>query len=340
MWKWHHLTVQIKRVREEQQLTEAFAKSKEFEQYLSLMNNTLWQAQESLLTDLPEVYPTVHIVGAPRSGTTLVSQMLSSFLDVGYINNLIAAFWKAPLFGIQLSKKLLGTDYHSDFSSVYGRTSGILEPHEFGYFWNYNLKYPDFQQRTEQQLDIDWKQLSGLLKNMTDAFGKPILFKSFLLGFHATQMYHQLPKTCYIYVKRDFLENAFSILKLRQNMLGDDTKWASIRPKQYEWLQHENKFVQIAGQILFLEHEYLTELAHVPDTNVMYWSYRDVCDNPNVFVSKTQEMLNRQGASVQLLSQRDITFSASARPIPKDIEQAFLKAYDFIRNHHTELLIL
>ena len=34
--------------------------------------------------------PLVYIVGVPRSGTTLLAQILCSYLPVGYINNLIA----------------------------------------------------------------------------------------------------------------------------------------------------------------------------------------------------------------------------------------------------------
>ncbi|NBO54134.1 MAG: hypothetical protein EBU84_05990, partial [Actinobacteria bacterium] len=41
--------------------------------------------------------PLVFIVGVPRSGTTLLSQLFSRFLDVGYIDNIVARFWANPV---------------------------------------------------------------------------------------------------------------------------------------------------------------------------------------------------------------------------------------------------
>src|SRR5678815_1019577 len=146
-------------MRREQQLLKEFSKDREFETYLSLLNNSLYEAERKLYKNYTEKYPTIHVIGVPRSGTTLITQLLSSFLDIGYINNLIAAFWKAPLFGIELSKKLLGTQYLSNFSSSFGRTNNIYEPHEFGYFWNYHLSYFDFQQKdVNHEQNIDWEK--------------------------------------------------------------------------------------------------------------------------------------------------------------------------------------
>ena len=45
-------------------------------------------------------YPIIFIVGVPRSGTTLLSQLLIEHLDIGYINNHIAKYWMAPLHSL------------------------------------------------------------------------------------------------------------------------------------------------------------------------------------------------------------------------------------------------
>jgi len=43
-----------------------------------------------------EQLPILYIVGVPRSGTTLLSQLVSRYCPVGYINNLIARCWLRP----------------------------------------------------------------------------------------------------------------------------------------------------------------------------------------------------------------------------------------------------
>ena len=41
-------------------------------------------------------YPPVFILGAPRSGSTLLMQVISDSLDVGYLNNFHCKFYGAP----------------------------------------------------------------------------------------------------------------------------------------------------------------------------------------------------------------------------------------------------
>ena len=82
------------------------------------LNENLQKVQQQLYNTITEDQTSIHIIGAPRSGTTLLSQLLLSYTQVGYINNLIAAFWNAPLYGIHLSKKLLPKPYISSWYAV------------------------------------------------------------------------------------------------------------------------------------------------------------------------------------------------------------------------------
>lgn len=275
--------------KEDQQLTENYQKNQRFEQVISSLNVTLHATQKDVLCEVEELYPTIHILGAPRSGTTLVSQLLPSFLDIGHINNLIATFWKAPVYGIELSKKLIGTKYKSSFHSDYGRTTGINEPHEFGYFWNHHLKYESLAQKDiDHEEHIDWDGLSFLVRNMLSSYGRPIVFKSFLLGFHARTFYQYLPKTCFIYIKRNLVDNVLSILDMRRKLNGDVSVWGSIKPLQYQMLKGLEVYEQVVGQVLCLEHEYLKQLKEIPESNKILFKYEDLCERPSEFLNLVQ----------------------------------------------------
>lgn len=278
-------------MRKDQKLSQKYRKDQHFEDVLSSMNEQLSIVQNNILNpEIDENFSTIHILGVPRSGTTLVSQLIPSFLPVGYINNLIASFWKAPIYGIELSKKLIKEGYISNFKSDYGRTIGIKEPHEFGYFWNYYLKYDSLlQKKKAHEKNINWKDLALLINNMTASFDKPILFKSFLLGFHATEFHKHLPKTKFIYIKRDLVDNVISIIKLRKTLNGDINTWGSIKPIQYETLKNMNVYEQIVGQILCLEHEYLKQLKNIPQSNKMIVSYEQICLDPKMFLDIMSE---------------------------------------------------
>lgn len=319
----------------DQKLTEEFSKDHNFERILTSLNNTLAKEEKSLLLNCPEKYPTLHIIGAPRSGTTLATQILVSFLKVGYINNLIAAFWKAPTYGIELSKRLLGMSYISNFKSNFGRTDSIREPHEFGYFWNYHLNYKSLEQMPSEHEDsINWENLGRLLNNMSNQFGAPLVFKSFLFGFHAKRAFQELLKTCFIYIKRDFISNAFSILKLRKTLNGSIEEWGSIKPIQYEQLKNLSVYEQIAGQIMCLEHEYLKQIEKLPKENWLVYHYEDICKEPLSFLKKTHSLIECHNSSNENL--KELKFEIDSYPLkkgsysPNEIKQ-FLSAQQKIR---------
>ena len=143
--------------RQEPPLTQRFQKNAKDEAFLERLNDALAPMQESMYKELPDRYPTVQVIGVPRSGSTLLVQAISSALDIGYIDNLIAAFWKAPLCGIALSRKLLPAKHNSSFESTFGRTADISEPHEFGYFWFSLLGYTEMRESVGPDEDvIDW----------------------------------------------------------------------------------------------------------------------------------------------------------------------------------------
>ncbi len=122
-------------VEENRSRVEKYRKDVGEERFLESFNDFLGSREKEFMKQDGPGYPNIFIFGAPRSGTTLLSQVLALCLDIGYIDNLIARFWKAPLQGIRLSKILLQDLRRTDFSSVHGVTIDLTEPHEFGYFW-------------------------------------------------------------------------------------------------------------------------------------------------------------------------------------------------------------
>ncbi|MDZ7703686.1 MAG: sulfotransferase [Trueperaceae bacterium] len=167
-------------------LSERFAKDAADEQFLARLNTILEPFEREEYRDLPETYPTLYVIGAPRSGTTLLSQVFCSHLDVSYVSNLSAAFWKAPLVGRSRQRRQRAFSRAPTFvvRSEFGRTTGLYEPHEFGYFWSRQLGYPDMQQRDASfEEQIDWASVRKTLNNMTHAVGKPRCLSPFCSRF-------------------------------------------------------------------------------------------------------------------------------------------------------------
>lgn len=273
-------------MREDQQFLEQYKKNMEFEKILNSINENLFASETALYKELPEDKATIHIIGSPRSGTTLLNQIISSCMDVGYINNLIAAFWKTPVHGIVLSKKLIGINYNSDYSSDFGKTNSVFEPHEFTYFWSYLLKYNKIAQLPDKHdMNIDWQYLKLVLINMCNAFETSIVFKSLYLGWHMQSALKVLSKTLFLFVERDILDNAWSLLQIRKKYFGTYTEWASIKPLQYEDLINLDPYQQVIAQVHLLNKSYKKQLELIPSANFLTIKYEELCLHP-------QEVLN------------------------------------------------
>src|SRR6056297_2325285 len=113
---------------------ESYKKDEKQENFLEEFNKYLLKKEINEYKDFPVKYPFLFVIGAPRSGTTLLTQLIANSFDVSYINNLAARFFLAPLYGIKFSKTVLGEAKQSDFQSNYARTGNLSDIHEFGYF--------------------------------------------------------------------------------------------------------------------------------------------------------------------------------------------------------------
>jgi hypothetical protein len=285
--------------RSEPKLARAFQKDPQDEDFLARFNGALVPFEQGNYQDLPEAYPCVYIVGAPRSGTTLASQLLSFHLDVGYISNLVAAFWQAPVTGLRLAKKLLPVSAETSYVSTFGRTQGLHEPHEFGYFWSQMLGYADMQQREPAFEDsIDWDNMRRVLINMTHAVAKPLVFKPFLLGYHITRTVQVLPKSIFVRITRDPLDNALSILKMRRKYASSLEEWVSLKPREYPQLKDASPFEQIAGQVYFLNKMLDAQLQQLDAANYLNVPYERLCDEPRAVIADIQTRLAAHGSEV------------------------------------------
>src|SRR5437764_1046201 len=105
-------------------------------EFLLRFNKNLEELESSLVMEnVEEEYPNIFILGLPRSGTTLINQLIFNALDVGCTNNLMARFWDAPLCGTMLSKIILGKAKSNSYTSSYAASDNIMSPHQFAYFW-------------------------------------------------------------------------------------------------------------------------------------------------------------------------------------------------------------
>lgn len=257
------------------------------------MNDSLVETHEQLLLarkDLQE-YPTIFLFGLPRAGTTLLMQLFTLRFDVGYINNLVARFWRAPLYGIALSQEIMGGCKHTSFNSQYGKTSELAAPHEFAYFWHYwfNINELEGIDLKTIQKSTDWDGLSLQILNMAHQFSKPIAFKGIWPAYTMIELLEVLPQAFFVYIKRNPEDIALSLYHARMAYYADPNRWWSMYPPEYEKFINKGWAEQIAGQVYYLTRYYEQQFAKTPKKCQATLHYKELCESPHKVMERISE---------------------------------------------------
>lgn len=284
--------------RQDPAFTAPYAKDPQEEDLLRQLNAALAPVEESAYLDLEEEHSTLHVIGVPRSGTTLLYQVVAAGLEIGYVDNLTAAFWRAPVLGRRLARKLGVRGPESTFDSAFGRTRGVGEPHEFGYFWNHHLRYPGLYALPEgHEETVDWGMLRTVLVNMAHWERGSIAFKPMLLTWHLERMAREMPRTCFVWIRRDPHETALSLLSMRQALHGTYETWASLRPHGPDWLADEPPWRQVAAQAVELERTIATAFERIGEESVLTIGYEELCSAPRDVVERVRGLLASKGSA-------------------------------------------
>jgi hypothetical protein len=250
--------------------------------------------------------PIIYIVGAQRSGTTLLSQLISRMFRVGYVNNMVAAFWDKPLAGILLSKTLLGDRAREaiTFRSKHGVTPAIEDPHEFGYFWRRWLpvdQHPTHSLPPEDRAAFDVTGLKTVLEEeMLGGFNLPLVFKNVLCGFHPDLLVRTHSRSIFINILRNQVDTCASVLRTRFERFGSYGAWWSLKPPTYPgFLNPTDPAAEVFAQITDCRTEIELQLAR-SGAHAIDVSYEALCADPQGMLAWiAQEVRDRLGHELE-----------------------------------------
>lgn len=241
-------------------------------------------------------YANIFIVGLMRSGTTLLSQLLAKYTDLGFVNNLTAKFWKNPQYGIALSKSLnLFCRESINLSSTHGNTYEVDNVHEFGYFWADLLGHKSSPDLSEKSKPVNWELLKNKVLSINHAFGNSCVFKNTLLGHYARDINEVFKYPIFIYIKRNPLDVALSVLHVRKKRYGSISAWWSMKPKEYILIKNLDPYEQVVAQIYYLEKDLQEQIRHIPNCRLIEVNYEEICKQPNLVHWKIKEIMFKYG---------------------------------------------
>jgi hypothetical protein len=218
------------------------------------------------------------IVGAPRSGSTLLQQLLVEAFDVCYLSNLHCTFYGSPALVQHLAGRWLSPP--GDFSSAHGRTEGLGGPAECGDYW-----YRFFRRRPQYVplAEADPERLRALrasVRALAAAARRPVVFKNLICTLRLEPIAAALPEALFLVVRRDLVDNAASLLLARRAVHGDERRWWSAEPPGFDELLARPAHEQVVEQVLRIEALVDAERERLGTGRFLDLDYATVCASP------------------------------------------------------------
>ncbi len=220
------------------------------------------------------------IVGAPRTGSTLLYKLMTIRFQVCYLSNLMMRFADTPLAVAALSRRFGGCNPVDNYRSHYGEYAAWRDPAQAWRFWNLylpgdpdHLLPDDVAPETRTRI----RQTIGRLQQMYDC---PFINKWQKNSARMPLLADLFPNVFFVNITRDPVSTAHSILKGRRNMLGDEQGWLSVKPRNYQAISSKPPAEQVCEQVFYMEKDIAEYTAGLPSGAVYSLSYEALCRDP------------------------------------------------------------
>jgi len=320
--------------------TNEFRRNQRLTDLLNEINSELEPVEKELMEGQKLEYPVIFIVGALRSGTTLLTQWLANSGSFSYPSNLLSRFYKAPIMGAKLQLLLTDEKYNFrdelkdlktnvNYESENGKTKGVLAPNEFWFFWQkfFNLEGDDFITKDKLKSKLDArKAIQEEIAGMMNVFKKPMVFKAMNFNYHLDYLDSLFDKAIFIHIEREGLTNIESALVARKKQMGSIDKWYSFKIPEYEKLVKLNPYEQVAGQIYYINKAIEEGLSKIDKNKKVKIKYEDFCENPKGLFEEIHYKLKLNGFIIDKLYTQELKFNISRKKtISNDIIEAYNK---------------
>jgi hypothetical protein len=186
----------------------------------------------------------VFLLGAPRTGSTIVYQTCALLFGLPFIANVTNDYFAStPIVGLALQKAHpvpVGT------SSRFGKTEGAFQPSEGSavmMHW-FGGGHPS-QSASTSILPGRAQHLARTLAAAQKLFGKPLMVKNAWNCFRVAWLARSLPHVRFMWIRRDIADAAASDLEARYATKRSPHGWNSATPSNYEELRRRPPIEQV-----------------------------------------------------------------------------------------------
>jgi hypothetical protein len=223
----------------------------------------------------------IFIIGPPRTGSTLLYQLLVRRYRFCYFSNLLNRFPRTPLAVAKLSNHFGGFDAGEDFNSRYGDTSGWQSPNQGRECWTAllpespNAMEPHAVPRSAKQ------RARANVAAMQRICGRPFVNKWPPNSVRVRLLDDVFPEALFVRISRATGPTVLSILRGRRDLCRHGSGWFSVKPPGYrEIMQHRAPEEQAAWQIAMIERAIDADAEAVGAHRFFHVHYEDLTSRP------------------------------------------------------------
>jgi hypothetical protein len=317
-----------------------FERNTALEGLLAELNQRLGPAEADLAAKYPRpTRPVLLVVGAPRSGTTLLVQWLAASGQFAYPTNLLSRFFGAPYIGALVQRLITDPKFNfgneleiaatgpTTFSSELGKTRGLLEPNEFWYFWRRFFPIDQAQRLGADELArVDVAGFLAGLGALQAAYEKPWCMKGILLQFHLEFLHHHIPQVLFLFTTRGLAHNAQSLYEARLKYFGDPAAWFSVRPPGWEALRDREPLYQVTGQVVATNQDIRDQLSRLPAECWIEVEHERFCREPAAYYAQIAARMEQWGCLIAPTYSGPAHFQGDGRRRVSADQQAAIEA--------------
>lgn len=253
-------------------------------------------------------YPPLFVVGAPRTGTTIVYQHLLNTFRFGYVCNLADEHAEAPI-AYSLLARIRG-GYVPTYENRYGETQGAAGASDGWHL--FERWFPRYE--LDRQIDPTIaRELPAVVRGIEAVYGGPFLNKNNHNSVRVRRLVELFPDARFIHVSRDQADAALSLARAREeNDASPGEPWSCPAP-QFRRRDYDSQLEHAAYTIVGIEAHLERVLGQIDERNVHRTSYRDFCEEPDTVVDWVEDSYETEGAGLNVRTDApEAEFAASA----------------------------
>lgn len=249
-------------------------------------------------------YPPLFVVGAPRSGTTVVYLHLLNRLRFGYFPNLSKRHHRACVTAALVGRIL--HDHEPTYQSRYGIVAGPMAPSDgwevfHRWFPRYDLDEPVRESRLHE--------LRNIVRLLELIFDAPFVNKNNHNSVRIPHLERLFPRAYFIHVERDVVETVESLVEARRAKGVPPDEWWGAPPPPHFGHRLEGELERAVAQVWGVRSIIEQSLALVDPSRWCAVSYEAFCATPDHIVDWIR---TRYGS-------HDVAIAPNERPAPLEI---------------------